>query len=112
MTKQYYLRADIVDTSEQLEQLQAANQEITRRSGIQHNMEIVDRGTSRIVLISIDYDLHASGEYQQRMDQLVRDTLLQIFDRIEEAAYEQMMNSPEGQAAAAQAADFLRGTRH
>lgn len=112
MNKQYYLRADIVDTDEQMEMLQQANDEIIRQSGIQHNMEIIDRGTSRIVLLSIDYDLHVSGEYQQRMGQLVQDTLMKVIDRIEEAAYEEMMNTPEGQAAAAQAANFFSGTQH
>ena len=112
MSKQYYLRADIVDTDEQLAMLQQANDEIIRRSGIQHNMEVIDRGISRIVLLSVDYDVHVSGEYETKMHEVVQNTLLQIFDRIEEAAYEQMMNTPEGEAAAAQAADFLRGTRH
>lgn len=112
MTQQYYLRADIVDTDEQLAMLQQANDEIIRRSGIHHNMEVLDRGTAKIVLLSIDYDLHISGEYETKMQALVKDTLLRIFDKIEEAAYEEMMNTPEGQAAAAQAADFLRGTRH
>lgn len=112
MTKQYYLKADIVDTDEQLAMLQQANDEIIRRSGIQHNMEVIDRGTSKIVLLSVDYDLHISGEYEKRMQAVVQQALLQIFDKIEEAAYEQMMKSPEGDAAAAQAADFFRGTRH
>ena len=112
MSKQYYLKADIVDTDEQLAMLQQANDEIIRRSGIQHNMEVIDRGTSKIVLLSVDYDLHISGEYETKMQALVKDTLLQIFDKIEEAAYEQMMQSREGDAAAAQAAEFFRGTRH
>lgn len=112
MSKQYYLKADIVDTDEQLAMLQQANDEIIRRSGIQHNMEVIDRGTSKIVLLSVDYDIHISGEYEKRMRETVQQALLQIFDKIEEAAYEQMMQSPEGDAAAAQAAEFFRGTRH
>lgn len=112
MTKQYYLKADIVDTDEQLAQLRAANDEIVRRSGIPHNLEIIDRGTSRIVLLSIDYDLHINGEYEQKMQQLVKDTLLQIFDQIEEAAYEEMMKTPQGDQAARMAEDFFNKTRH
>lgn len=112
MTKQYYLKVDIVDTDEELAQLKKANDEIIRRSGIQHNMEVIDRGTSKIVLLSIDYELHANGEYQRRMESLVKETLMKIFDQLEEAAYEQMMNTPEGEAAAAQAANFFNSTRH
>lgn len=112
MAKQYYLKVDIVDTDEELAELKKANDEVIRRSGIQHNMEIIDRGCSRIVLLSIDYELHANGEYQRRMESLFKETLMKIFDKLEEAAYEQMMDTPEGEAAAAQAAEFLRGMRH
>ena len=112
MTKQYYLKVDIVDTDEELAELMKANDAVIRLSGIQHNMEIIDRGCSRIVLLSIDYELHANGEYQKRMSELVQNALMQIFDKMEEAAYEEMMNTPEGEAAAAQAANFFNGTRH
>lgn len=112
MNKQYYLRADIVDTDEQLAQLKEANDELVRRSGIPHHMEVIDRGTSRIVLVSIDYDVHISGEYDEKMALLVQGVLMSVFDRLEEAAYEQMMNSPQGEQAARMAENFFNKTRH
>lgn len=110
--KRYYIISEIIDNDAQLASLDARNQQVAQASGIEHFLEVTNVPDARIALVYVDAALVDSGEYYQRMNSMVANTINKVFDVLEEAIIEEDLQGERGAAAGAQVADFFNGTRH
>lgn len=118
--KKAILDTQRVNTQFDIDMLQAKNQIILEAAGIQHHLDVeAIVGGGYVVTIWVDDAIVESGEYIVRMlDGLERiERACRVLERtmLEQrriAAVDEMLNSPEGLAAANQVADFFAGTRH
>lgn len=118
--KKSILNVQRVNSQFEIDMLKAKNQVILEASGVQHHLDIEDIvGGGHVVTVWVDDALVESGEYIVRMmdalDKIEKacrllETTMREQARI--AAVDEMLNSPQGQAAANQVADFFSGTRH
>ena len=102
-----YLNSEVINSPEQLKNIQASNAEISRLSGIAHNVDLIDVVDGQIALIWVDDALIESGEYHRKMTAMVDRSMGSIFSMLEEIIVEGQMNMPEGNAAARQTRDFF-----
>ena len=105
--KRYYLQSTIIDSDDQLEVFVDANKGLTRLSGIQHTIEVIDVPDGRIALVFVDDALIQSGEYKMRMAKAVENTMHDIFDMMGEAVAESRVSDKDRADAAAMTANFF-----
>lgn len=118
--KKAILTTQRVNSQFEIDMMQAKNQVIEEACGIRHYLDVeAIVGGGHVVTVWVDETVVDSGEYIKKMllglgrieaACRVLETTMQEQRRI--AAVDEMLNTPQGQAAADQVSDFFSGTRH
>lgn len=118
--KKAILTTQRVNSQFEIDMLKAKNQVILEASGLQHHLDVEEIvGGGYVVTVWVDDALVESGEYIEKMlvglDRIetacrALETAMREQHRI--AVIDEMLNTPQGQAAADQVANFFAGTRH